>query len=60
MNTNADERGFTYLDVMIGIMILSVGIMALSAAVTGAVIRSRELEQQLIAKQHAATGAAFA
>ncbi|MBA3439778.1 MAG: hypothetical protein H0T92_07910 [Pyrinomonadaceae bacterium] len=55
MNMNADERGFTYLDVLVGMMILSVGIMALAAAVTGAVVRSRELEQQLIAKQHAAS-----
>ena len=55
MNTNANERGFTYIDVLIGMMILSIGIMALAAAVAGAVIRSRELEQQLIAKQHAAS-----
>ena len=46
-----NEEGFSYIDTMIGIVILLVGILALAAAVTTSVIRSRESEQQLIAKQ---------
>ena len=49
----ADEQGFTYIDVLIAMMILLVGVLALSAAVTLAVVRARDSELQLIAKQHA-------
>ncbi len=51
MDHKLDERGFTYIDVLIGVMILMVGVLALTAAITTAVIRSREGEQLLIAKQ---------
>jgi len=45
------EGGFSYIDVMIGITILLVGVLALAAAITAGVVRSREGEQRLIAKQ---------
>lgn len=48
-----DERGFSYLDVMFAIMILLVGVMALAAAVTAAVVRTRDMEQRQKAKQYA-------
>lgn len=51
MKMHKNEEGFSYIDTMIGIVILLVGILALAAAVTTSVIRSRESEQQLIAKQ---------
>ena len=51
----SDERGFTYLDVMVGLVILMVGIVALSAAVTAAHVKTREGEKQLLAKQYAAS-----
>lgn len=53
MNTTHDEQGFSYIDVMIAIVILMVGVLALASALTLAVVRSREAEQQLIAKQYA-------
>lgn len=46
-----NEKGFSYIDTMIGLVILLVGVLALAAAVTTSVIRSRESEQQLMAKQ---------
>jgi type II secretory pathway pseudopilin PulG len=45
------ESGFTYIDVMIAIVILTVGILALLSAITGAVFQTRAQEQQLNAKQ---------
>jgi hypothetical protein len=55
MNIHKNEKGFSYLDVLVGLMILMVGVLALCAAVTSAVVRSRESEQQLIAKQLASS-----
>lgn len=45
------QAGFSYIDVMIAIVIMMVGILALLAAITGAMIRSRAQEEQLNAKQ---------
>jgi type II secretory pathway pseudopilin PulG len=45
------EEGFSYIDVMIAVVILLVGILALLSAITGAVFMSRGQEQQLNAKQ---------
>lgn len=45
------EQGFTYIDVMIGIVILLVGILALLSAITGAVFQSKGQELQMDAKQ---------
>lgn len=48
-----DQRGFTYMDVMCALLIMMVGVLALAAAVTGALVRTRDSEQQLKAKQYA-------
>lgn len=45
------EAGFSYIDVMIAIVILMVGILALLAAITSAVVQSEGQERQLDAKQ---------
>ena len=45
------EQGFTYIDVMVGMVILLVGILALLSAITGAVFQSKGQEFQLDAKQ---------
>jgi len=45
------EEGFSYIDVMIAVIILLVGILALLSAITGAVFQSKGQEQQLNAKQ---------
>ena len=47
------EAGFSYIDVMIAMMILLVGCLALAAAVVAAVVQSRGGQEQLSAKQHA-------
>ena len=49
------EAGFSYIDVMIAIVILLVGILALMSAITGAVFQTRGQEQQLNAKQIASS-----
>lgn len=45
------EKGFSYIDVMIAVVILLVGILALLSAITGAIFMSRGQDQQLNAKQ---------
>ena len=45
------ESGFSYIDVMIAIVILMVGVLALLAGISGSVLQSRGQEQQLQAKQ---------
>jgi type II secretory pathway pseudopilin PulG len=45
------ERGFSYIDVMIALVILMVGILASAAALTANLVRSYETEKQVIAKQ---------
>jgi len=49
------ESGFTYVDVMVAIVILLVGILALLSAITGSVLQTKGQEQQLGAKQIAAS-----
>jgi type II secretory pathway pseudopilin PulG len=49
------EAGFSYVDVMIAIVILSVGILALMSGIAGAVIQSKGQETQLLAKQVASS-----
>ncbi len=46
-----NERGFSYIDVMIALVILMVGILASAAALTANLVRSYETEKQVIAKQ---------
>jgi Tfp pilus assembly protein PilV len=48
---NKSEAGFSYIDVMIAVVILLVGILALVSAITGAIFQTRGQEQQLTAKQ---------
>lgn len=50
MKTN-DQSGFSYIDVMIAIVILMVGVLALMAGIAGGVIQSRGQQQQMLAKQ---------
>ena len=49
------ESGFSYIDTMIAIVILMVGIMALMAGMSAAVISTRGQGQQMIARQVAAS-----
>ena len=46
-----NERGFSYIDVMIALVILMVGILASAAALTANLVRSYETEKQVVAKQ---------
>lgn len=45
------ERGFSYLDVMIAIVIMFTGILALTSALMANLVRSYETEKRIIAKQ---------
>lgn len=47
--------GFSYVDLMIAIVILSVGILALMSGIAGAIIQSKGQETQLLAKQIASS-----
>ncbi|CAN5380775.1 hypothetical protein BH10ACI2_BH10ACI2_05340 [soil metagenome] len=49
--TKKSESGFSYIDVMIALVILMVGILALLAAISASVLQARGQEQQLLAKQ---------
>jgi len=51
MKHRSSESGFSYIDVIIAVMILMVGILALLAAIAGSVIQARSHEQQLLSKQ---------
>lgn len=54
-NIKRDENGFSYLDVMVGMVIMLIGCTALVSAVTAAVLRARDSQQQLMAKQIASS-----
>ncbi|MGH9948550.1 MAG: type IV pilus modification PilV family protein [Pyrinomonadaceae bacterium] len=45
------QDGFSYIEVIIAIVILMVGILALLSAITGAVVQASGQQQQLAAKQ---------
>jgi len=45
------ENGFSYLDVMIALIILMVGVMATAGALTANLVRAYETEKQALAKQ---------
>jgi prepilin-type N-terminal cleavage/methylation domain-containing protein len=49
------EKGFSYIEVMVAMVILLVGILALLSGISGAVLQSRGQEQQLMARHLAAT-----
>lgn len=47
------EAGFSYIDVMIAVTILMVGVMAMLAAITSGMVMTTTSQQQLAAKQYA-------
>jgi type II secretory pathway pseudopilin PulG len=49
------EDGFSLIDVMIAITILMVGILALTGAMVGALVKTEESEEELVAKQYMMT-----
>lgn len=49
--TDKSSAGFSYIDVMIAIVVLMVGILALLSGMSGAVLMSKGQENQLNAKQ---------
>ena len=49
------QQGFTYIDVMIAIVILLVGILAMLSAITASIIQAKGQEQQIAAKQVASS-----
>ena len=52
-SANRSEMGFSYIDVMIAIVIMLVGVMAMASALTANLIRSYETDKRIIAKQMA-------
>jgi type II secretory pathway pseudopilin PulG len=55
MKSNNTEAGFSYIDVMIAVVILMVGILALLSGMSGAVLQAKGRDQQMLAKQTAAS-----
>lgn len=53
MKLKSNQAGFSYIDVMIALVILSVGILAFISAISASMLISRGQEQQLMAKQYA-------
>ena len=49
-----NEKGFTYIEVIIAILIMTIGILAMLSAISYAVIRARESEQRNNARQFTA------
>lgn len=50
-NFSNNQKGFSYIDVMVAIFILMVGILALVSAITSNLMRTYEAEKRMIAKQ---------
>jgi Tfp pilus assembly protein PilV len=50
-----NQTGFSYVDVLIAVAILLVGVMALVSAITYAVVGTTRNQLQLVAKQHASS-----
>ncbi|MGQ0543569.1 MAG: type IV pilus modification PilV family protein [Blastocatellia bacterium] len=53
LNKRSSESGFSYIDVMIAIVIMMVGILAMLSALTANLVRSLESEKRVTAKQMA-------
>jgi Tfp pilus assembly protein PilV len=53
MTRTNNEAGFSYIDLMIAIIIMMVGILGLTGAITVNLMRSYETDSQLLAKQNA-------
>lgn len=47
----ADEKGFSYIEVMIALVILLVGVLQMTSALSANLLRSYESEKRIIAKQ---------
>ena len=50
-NRKTNEKGFSYIDVMIGLLIMMIGILGATQALTANLLRSYESEKQIVAKQ---------
>lgn len=53
MKEEQSEAGFSYVDVMIAVTILMVGVMAMLSAITSGMVMTTTSQQQLAAKQYA-------
>jgi type II secretory pathway pseudopilin PulG len=53
MTRTNNEAGFSYIDLMIAMVIMMVGILALTGALTVNLLRSYETDSQLLSKQYA-------
>jgi len=51
MQIRNNEKGFTYIEVIIAILIMTIGVLAMLSAISFAVIRVRESEQRNNARQ---------
>src|SRR4029079_17854160 len=52
---SAAERGFSYIDLMIAVTIMLVGILTLGGSLVAGIVNSSDLESQLRAKEYAAS-----
>jgi type II secretory pathway pseudopilin PulG len=50
-----NEKGFSYIDVMVAIVILMVGVLAMTSALTANLVRTYSLNEQITAKQIASS-----
>ena len=51
--SNQNSKGFSYIDVMIAMVIMLVGVLALTSALTANLMRSYDTDKRIIAKQMA-------
>lgn len=51
MKHRISESGFSYIDVMLGLLILMIGVLGSAAALTYNLLRSYQSEKQIVAKQ---------
>ena len=53
--SKSTQKGFSYIDVMIAVTIMMVGLMGLCAALVGGIVTTGELESQMRAQEYAAS-----
>lgn len=51
MKHRINEKGFSYIDVMLGLLILMIGVLGSASALTYNLLRSYQSEKQIVAKQ---------
>lgn len=51
MKIKRNDEGFSYIEIIIAILIMTIGILAMMSAISVSVIRARESEQRNIARQ---------